>query len=121
MIEDGIHISDCLVHLKDDIEHTSEDGLFMKGMIMEKAGTVVGQHAHIYGHTSLLVRGKCVVYVGDNAEGVKYEAPAFIWVPEKEKHRFVSLEDNTHIYCIHNTYGAKNVKIYEEHKFIGAA
>lgn len=95
---------DCLVHLPDDIEYTAPDGVFMKGMLIERTGTDVHQHAHTYGHTSVLVRGRVRVLIagmiGDT--GVDYSAPAFIWIPAKVKHRFTSLEDNTHIYCIHN-------------------
>lgn len=105
--------ADCLVHLKDDIEYTSEDGVFLKGMIMDKAGTLVSQHSHEYGHTTLIARGsvsiwKNDVYIGD------FKAPAFIYIEPKAFHKFMSLEDNTHAYCVHNVGKGGKVDVYEK-------
>lgn len=106
MIENGIERADCRVHLPNDIEYKSPDGVFMKGMIMAKRGTVVSQHAHQYSHTSLLARGSVILKREDANEkwsGTSiHHAPAFIEIPAKTKHWFESLEDDTHIYCIHN-------------------
>lgn len=102
MFVDGVERKDCLVHIRDDVEFLSSDKIFMKGMLMEKSGTIVGQHAHDYGHTSLLARGRVRVFADGDEFGVEYSAPSFIWVPAKIKHLFTSLEDNTHVYCIHN-------------------
>lgn len=128
MLVDGVERKDCLVHLRDDVEFLSPDQLFMKGMIMDKAGITVGQHAHEYGHTSLLARGRCRVimegdtegteYMEGDTEGTEYVAPAFIWVPAKIKHLFVSLEADTHVYCIHNMSnqeGSPLPSVFAEH------
>lgn len=126
--ENGVHREDCLVHLRDDVQYTSDDGIFMKGMIMNRAGTIVGQHAHAYGHTSILTQGR--VRLEAHMLGVDYKqeytAPAFIKIPPKVKHKFIALEDNTHVYCIHNmteyhliTDG--NPLIHEKHTINGGA
>lgn len=114
MIENGIERSNCIIHLPDDIEFKSMDGLFFKGMIMAKKGTIVAQHAHEYYHTSLLARGSVKVIIGERGSEFLYRAPAFIPILEKVKHWFESLEDDTHIYCIHNTGEGGEVKIHEE-------
>lgn len=100
--------ADCLVHLRDDVEFTSPDKVFLKGMLMEKSGTVVGQHAHEYGHTSLLVSGRVMVFAEGDKVGLEYKAPSFIWIPPKIKHTFVSMENDTHVYCVHNVQNQKN-------------
>lgn len=110
MIEDGVERASCLTHLDSDIEYTSEDGVFMKGMLIPKAGTVVHQHSHKYAHTSLLALGRVEVSVGGGA-GVQYTAPAFIHVPADTMHEFKSLCDNTHVFCIHNIKEAGAVLI----------
>lgn len=121
MFVDGIERTDCLVHLREDVKYTSDDRIFMKGMLMDKAGTIVGQHAHEYGHTSLLVRGKLMVFADGDDVGVQYEAPAFIWIPAKTKHLFSSLEDNTHVYCVHNMKDQETdvPSIFEANEFKG--
>lgn len=101
MFVDGIERQDCLVHLDDDIDFTSPDGVFLKGMILNKAGLVVAQHAHKYGHTSLLAHGSVRVWKENILIG-DYKAPAFIFIEAEAKHKFQSLEDNTSVYCIHN-------------------
>lgn len=121
MFVDGVERKDCLIHIRDDVEYTSADKIFMKGMIMEKSGTIVGQHAHDYGHTSLLTRGRLRVFADGDEVGIEYTAPAFIWIPEKIKHLFSSLEDNTHVYCIHNMTGKETElpSVFAEHTTSG--
>lgn len=97
---------DCLVHLDNDVEYTSPDGVFMKGMLIPTKGVEVHQHSHEYPHTSLLTQGRVRVYEEGDSLGLEYEAPAFIHIAARVKHRFEALEDNTHVYCIHNLEGA---------------
>jgi mannose-6-phosphate isomerase-like protein (cupin superfamily) len=99
--EMGIERGDCLVHLPDDIEWTTSDGIFIKGMIMKRKGTMVAQHSHEYYHTSLVAKGSVRVWEGEKFIG-DFKAPDAIKIPAKSKHRFQSLEDNTEVYCIHN-------------------
>lgn len=99
---DGVERQTCLTHIREDVEYTSPDYIFMKGMLMEKKGTTVLQHSHEYAHTSLLVKGSVEVFLHGELKGKTYTAPAFIAVPAKAKHLFQALEDDTHVYCIHN-------------------
>lgn len=113
--ENGLERGSCIVHLKDDVEWTTPDGVFIKGVFMDKKFLLVAQHSHEYAHTSLLVKGslrvwKDEVYVGD------FCAPCTIDIEAKTKHRFLSLEEGTALYCIHNvSQTTGKVAIHEEH------
>lgn len=104
----------CLVHLPEDIEIVTPDGVFIKGMMMEKEGTIVAQHSHTYAHTSLVARGSVRVWSGidgDVKELGEFKAPAFVQILANVKHKFMSLEDNTAVYCIHNLAGEEDVSV----------
>ena len=112
--ENGIERESCLVHLKDDVQWTTPDGIFIKGIILDRKGTIVAQHSHEYGHTSVLTRGsvrvwKDGIFLGD------FMAPEAIFIAEKVKHKFQALEENTAFYCIHNVGVGGTVKIHAEH------
>lgn len=110
MIENGVHREDCLVHLANDVEWTMPDGTFIKSMSMEKEGTFVAQHSHVYSHTSLLASGQVRVWK-DGKEIADFQAPATIFIEAQCKHKFLSLTDNVVVYCIHNKHEAE---IHEE-------
>lgn len=93
---------DCLVHLPEDVETTTPDGVFVKGMILFKKGTLVAQHTHRYAHLSLVAKGSVRVWKDGKHLG-DFKAPAFVNIEAHAKHRFQSLEDDTAVYCIHNT------------------
>lgn len=94
------------------------DGIFVKEMKIPKSGTVVPQHSHVYEHMTLLVKGS--VFVDDEKTIKTYHAPSAIIIKAHVKHSFTSLEDNTTLYCIHNTLQTGKVEIAEEHQLAGA-
>lgn len=105
---------DCLVHLPEDVQWTTPDGVFVKGMIMARRGTIVSQHAHEYAHTSLVAKGSVRVWVdGDEHKFKDYHAPDAIVVPALAMHKFQSLVDNTAVYCIHNVARTGHVEIHK--------
>jgi len=76
-------------------------GSYVKEMRVAKAQTHLMQHVHKYSHVSVIVRGACRVYqdrvwLGDMV------APASIVIPAHMPHRFVTLEDDTVILCVHD-------------------
>lgn len=111
--ENGIERENCRVHLPDDIEWLTPDGVFIKGMIMALKGTTVAQHSHTYIHTSLLVKGSVRVWADGELLG-DYKAPMTITIPGRMKHKFQALEDDTAVYCIHNVSQTGKVEIHEE-------
>lgn len=101
------------------IEDTTADGVFIKQMAIPVAGTLVPQHSHTYDHTSLLAAGSVRVFKEGSHIG-DFRAPKPIVIPAHTKHSFLSLEDNTVIYCIHNvSRQSGQVEIAEEHNIIG--
>jgi hypothetical protein len=102
------------------VEIKMADGIFIKQMFIESAGTYIPTHAHMYDHVSMLARGSVRLWrdgvlIGD------FVAPKGIDIPAKTKHTFLALEDSTTIYCIHNIKTAESVEILEEHHLVGAS
>jgi quercetin dioxygenase-like cupin family protein len=93
---------------------TRAGGIFVKEMILEKAGTPVLQHAHQTDHISYLAKGSVRVWVEGRLDR-DYLAPAPIFIEARTKHEFLSLEDDTLVLCIHNIGASETVPIFEEH------
>lgn len=101
------------------IEIRMADGIFIKQMIVAKAGTYVPQHAHTWDHVSMLAAGAVRVWKDGALDG-DYTAPTAIEIKAGVKHMFAALADNTIIYCIHNISRTGEVDIMEEHQLEGA-
>jgi len=99
------------------IEVYTSDGVFIKEMHIPDAGTVVLQHSHQYDHVSLLATGSVRAWA-DGVEIGDYVAPKGIEIKAGVKHTFLSLEDETVIYCIHNVARQGDVQILEEHHIV---
>jgi quercetin dioxygenase-like cupin family protein len=98
--------------------HYEADGIFVLQLPIIKAGTEVPQHAHAHEHMSMLARGavqvwKDGVFMGD------FHAPDGIVIAAHCKHKFLSLEDNTLIYCIHNVSRTGEIEVAAEHQLEG--
>ena len=92
------------------VETTMADGVFIKQMVCEKAGTIVEQHVHAYDHTLLIGVGsfrvwKDGVHLGD------FKAPKPLMIEAGTKHMLKSLEDNSIAYCIHNVSRTGEVEV----------
>lgn len=91
------------------------DGIFIKQMHIKKEGTTVPQHSHKYDHVSMLARGSVHVWA-DGIHVGKHVAPHGIFIKAGVKHKFLSLEDDTIIYCVHNVARAGVPEVKEEHQ-----
>jgi quercetin dioxygenase-like cupin family protein len=100
------------------VEFYTADGVGIKEMHIPKAGTYVPQHSHVYGHTSLLALGSVRVWQDDRLIG-DFEAPKGIFIPAGVKHKFLSLVDETIVYCIHNTSRTGKIEVQDEHHIVG--
>lgn len=107
----------CVEQPADDVEFTA-GGIFVKQMAIAKAGTAIPQHSHAYDHMSMLAAGSVRVWK-DGVFDAEYTAPTGIFITAGVKHAFLSLEDNTVIYCVHKLHSDR-VEILEEHQFEGA-
>ncbi len=77
--------------------------VFIKRMYLEKRGHACIGHSHKHDHISLLAHGS--VLVKSEAADRAFKAPAFIDVPAGAHHQFVALEDETVLFCVHDTHG----------------
>jgi quercetin dioxygenase-like cupin family protein len=81
------------------VEHHFSDGLYAKRMVIPK-GFEAGQHAHKYGHLSILAKGRVLVKTDDTQK--EYAAPACIEIKSGVLHVVQALEDSEW-YCVHAT------------------
>lgn len=95
------------------------DGLFVKSMQVAKAHTFIPQHSHEYDHLSMLASGAVRVWKNGESLG-EFHAPAGILIERHAKHKFMTLVDNTIVYCIHNIRDAESVEVHAEHQFSDA-
>jgi quercetin dioxygenase-like cupin family protein len=96
------------------VELAIVDGLFVKTMEVQKAGTYIPQHSHRYDHASVLARGSVRIWQDGELMG-EFRAPKIITIKAGAKHTFLTLEDNTLVLCIHNVSRSDAVEIADEH------
>jgi len=100
-----------------EVEFAIDDSIFIKQMLLERAGTYVPQHSHKYDHTSMLAVGSLRAWK-DGALLGDFKAPVPISIKAGCKHTFMSLEPNTVVYCIHNISREGYAEIQEEHEHV---
>jgi quercetin dioxygenase-like cupin family protein len=96
------------------------DNVFVKQMVIPKAGTYVPQHAHRYDHLSMLAVGSVKAWADDALLG-EFHAPHGFNIPANVKHTFLALEDQTIIYCIHNAARSDFAAVLDEHQLVRVA
>lgn len=102
----------------DGVEIVCTDGVFIKQMVCKLKNTLIPQHSHKHSHHSMLATGAVRVWCDGELKG-EYHAPSAIFIKEGCKHKFITLEDNTIIYCIHNISRTGEVDVLEEHQIRG--
>lgn len=98
-----------------EVEFAMADGIFIKQMAMDRAGIIVPQHAHSYDHVSMLAAGSVRLWRDGELVG-DFIAPMPIHISAGTKHKFMSLEPGTVVYCIHRIDRTGQVEIAEEHQ-----
>lgn len=93
-------------------------GLFVKQMLLRRAGSAVPQHSHAHPHLSMLATGAVHAWRDDVYLG-RFDAPRGILIERDAKHTFLSIVDDTLIYCIHRVGKDGEPEILEEHQFAG--
>lgn len=99
------------------VDMTMADGVFVKQIVIPRAGTYVPQHSHTYDHTSMLALGSMRVWQDGVLLG-DYTAPKALLIPAHTKHTFLALTDGTMVYCIHNVSRTGVMEIQEEHSLL---
>jgi len=97
-----------LVEIYDDA-----DGIYIRQIQLKKQGYGVPGHKHTYDHTSMLATGAVRAWRDDKFIG-DFVAPTGIKILAGCFHKFVALEDNTVMYCIHNTHGLPKEALEDE-------
>jgi quercetin dioxygenase-like cupin family protein len=77
------------------------DGIHTELVRIFKAGQGTGHHAHVYDHTTVIVRGAVEAWGGGALLGVYREMDSLL-IRAGVKHRFLALEDDTTFVCVHN-------------------
>lgn len=95
------------------VEIAITDDIFVKQMVLDKAGTLVPQHTHAYDHLSMLAVGSVRIWRDGKLDG-DYQAPCGIVIKAGVAHMFLSLEDNTIVYCVHNISHSGDIDILRE-------
>lgn len=101
----------------DEIEFYLADDIFIKSGMFHKAGTVIPQHSHEYDHTSFIASGGVQAWCEDEYLGA-FSAPAGIFIEKHKKHKFITLQDNTTLLCIHNISRNGMIDVHELHELI---
>ena len=91
------------------------DGIYIRQILIPKADSMVPQHSHAWNHVTMLARGSVYVWK-DGVLDRRYQAPTRIEIKAGVKHLFLTLEDNTLLFCIHNLHDEAAVKVLEEHQ-----
>lgn len=74
--------------------------LYVRMMVFANAGDRNDGHSHPYDHLTLLASGRLRVSV-EGRDDVELVAPTVFLTPKGLIHRFVALEDNTVVTCMH--------------------
>lgn len=94
--------------------HYTADGVYIREINVDDAGTLIPQHSHVYPHTTMLVKGSIRVWEDGKLIGDRV-APTGIFIKAGVKHSFLTLENNTILYCIHNVSRTGDVEVKEGH------
>lgn len=111
---------DISVEQPPEVEITTVDKMFIKQLFISKKGMYVPQHSHKYDHSTLLCTGSISVWADGVYKGDR-TAPDIIYIQAEVKHTFLTLEDNTLMYCLHNAARPDVAAILEEHQIVEVA
>lgn len=95
-----------------NVEMYVDDDLFVKQIVLARAGYVAPQHSHEYDHATLLAAGS-IMSVVDTVRTL-HTAPSILTIKAGTKHLFMALTDNCVLYCIHNLHGEGYPAIREQ-------
>lgn len=84
----------------DSVEFHTADGVFIKQTHIRNHSTILPQHAHTHDHTTAVAAGSVFLWK-DGKLDRQYAAPSMILIRAGVWHTFMTLEDDTVLYCIH--------------------
>lgn len=110
-----------LLTLSDDqpsgVEHYTADGVYIRQIVVKNANSIIPQHSHVYDHMTMIVKGSVRIWKDGDLIGER-TAPDGVFIPAHAKHAFLTLQDDTVLYCIHNMLHTGKIEIDEEHQIL---
>ncbi len=100
------------------VEWHTDDSIYIRHVRIKLAGTMLPQHAHQFGHHTLLSHGAVRVWCETAVQYERLEAPAVIYIDAGVKHTFLALEDETVLACVHNLHGEEAVAVLAENSLV---
>ena len=101
-----------------EVDFQTVDGMFIKQISIPRRGTLLPQHIHKYDHSTLLAKGKIILWRGPKG-GIRqcslHVAPEILQISANCWHEFQTQTDNCLLFCLHNLKGAAGVELIEEH------
>lgn len=95
-------------------DRITADGVFIRTMKFERAGTIMAQHTHPYYHTSFIASGAVHLWEDGSYAG-SFSAGSAVLIKKGVAHKFLTLEPNTTILCIHNWLNPEAAAFLREH------
>ncbi len=100
------------------VDRITADGVFIRTMKFESAGTIIAQHTHPYAHTSFVASGAVQLWQDGSYAG-SFSSGSAILIEKGVAHKFLTLEPNTTILCIHNWLNPEAAAFLREHGLEG--
>lgn len=97
------------------VEYRSTDDVLAKTMHIKRKNIVVPQHSHEFDHMTVIGQGSIRAWCDGELLG-DFSYPASLIIKAGTKHKFLSLEDNTVLICIHNVARTGEIQVREEHQ-----
>jgi quercetin dioxygenase-like cupin family protein len=94
---------------------TTADKIFISQIEIDREGTYVPQHSHVYDHTTVLAAGSMRVWCDGELLG-DFTSVSMINIKRGTKHRFLTLTPFVTILCIHNAMHPDVAAVLEEHQ-----
>ena len=102
----------------EDLHYVLADDIYVKPILLKKAGMVMPQHSHTWDHATFIARGSVKLWAGSSFIG-NLVAPTGVTVRAGVKHTFLALEPDTLVLCIHSVARTGEVEIEDEHLIEG--
>ena len=93
------------------LKHSFSEGVYIREMLMEKGGTVIGK-LHKYTHTWFLLKGELLVATDKGAN--TYIAPCYVNADAGAKRVIHAIEDSVFINVHPNPNNIKNIEKLED-------
>jgi len=89
----------------------------VKQTVVQKARTYLPQHAHQLSHLTTVAKGSVSLWRDGVFDG-EFTAPHGLYIEAGVQHLFMTLEDDTVLYCIHSLATPDALRVLKEHEIV---